>query len=53
MHQGGPRRLWDELERIRTWLAVDGDLPVRGATVTITPDGAVTFSRKGWSATIT
>lgn len=53
VHQGGPRRLWDELERIRTWLAVDGDLPVRGATVTITPDGAVTFSRKGWSATIT
>jgi protein-L-isoaspartate O-methyltransferase len=53
VHQGGPRRLWDELERIRTWLAVDGDLPVRGATVTITPEGAATFSRRGWSATIT
>jgi protein-L-isoaspartate O-methyltransferase len=53
VHQGGPRRLWDELERIRTWLAVDGDLPVRGATVTITPAGATTFSRRGWSATLT
>ncbi|MEU5476682.1 methyltransferase domain-containing protein [Streptomyces mirabilis] len=52
VHQGGPRRLWNELERIRTWLIVDGDLPVRGARVTITPDGAATFSRRGWSATI-
>jgi hypothetical protein len=52
VHQGGPRRLWDLLDRIRTWLAVDGDLPIRGATVTITPDGAATFSRKGWSSTI-
>lgn len=53
VHQGGPRRLWDKLDRIRTWLVVDGDLPVRGATVTIAPDGAVTFSRRGWSATLT
>ncbi|MEI5098418.1 methyltransferase type 11 [Streptomyces sp. PmtG] len=51
VHQGGPRRLWDELDRIRTWLAIDGDLPVRGATVTITPDGTTTVSRSGWSAT--
>lgn len=52
VHQGGPRRLWDELDRIRTWLVVDGDLPIRGAKVTITPDGTATFSRKGWSSTI-
>ncbi|MGW1163590.1 methyltransferase domain-containing protein [Streptomyces sp. NPDC002519] len=52
VHQGGPRRLWDELDRIRTWLVVDGDLPVHGAKVTITPDGAATFSRRGWSSTI-
>jgi len=52
VHQGGPRRLWDELDRICTWLVIDGDLPVRGATVTITPDGAATLSRRGWSATI-
>ncbi|MEU5438219.1 methyltransferase domain-containing protein [Streptomyces sp. NPDC020719] len=52
VHQGGPRRLWDELDRIRTWLAMDGDLPVRGAAVTITADGVTTVSRSGWSATI-
>ncbi|MET9103716.1 methyltransferase domain-containing protein [Streptomyces antibioticus] len=51
VHQGGPRRLWDTLDRIRTWLVVDGALPIRGARVTITPDGAATFSRGGWSAT--
>lgn len=53
VHQGGPRRLWAELDRIRTWLAMDGDLPIRGAKVTIAPDGAATFSRNGWSATLT
>ncbi|GGU49922.1 methyltransferase type 11 [Streptomyces violascens] len=52
VHQGGPRRLWDELDRIRTWLVMDGDLPVSGAAVRVDPDGAVTFSRRGWSATI-
>lgn len=52
VHQGGPRRLWDELDRVRTWLAIDGDLPVRGAEVTITPEGVTTFSRRGWSATL-
>lgn len=52
VHQGGPRRLWDQLDRIRTWLVVDGDLPIHGAKVTITPDGAATFSRRGWSSTI-
>lgn len=51
VHQGGPRRLWDTLDRIRTWLVVDGALPIRGARVTITADGAATFSRGGWSAT--
>ncbi|MGW7521731.1 hypothetical protein ACWGJ2_39825 [Streptomyces sp. NPDC054796] len=52
VHQGGPRRLWDELDRIRTWLAIDGDLPVRGARVRIRPDGTVHLERRGWSATI-
>ncbi|MGW4289597.1 methyltransferase domain-containing protein [Streptomyces sp. NPDC004673] len=52
VHQGGPRRLWDTLDSVRTWLAADGDLPIRGATVTITPDGTTTFARRGWSATI-
>ncbi|MEU0100397.1 methyltransferase domain-containing protein [Streptomyces sp. NPDC006267] len=52
VHQGGPRRLWDELDRVRTWLAIDGDLPVRGADVTITPEGVTKLSRRGWSASI-
>ncbi|MFD7917193.1 methyltransferase domain-containing protein, partial [Streptomyces sp. NPDC059752] len=52
VHQGGPRRLWDELDRIRTWLVIDGDLPVAGAAVRIDPDGTCHLSRSGWSATI-
>lgn len=52
VHQGGPRRLWDELDRIRTWLLIDGDLPVAGAAVRIDPDGTCHLSRNGWSATV-
>ncbi|MFE7113352.1 methyltransferase domain-containing protein [Streptomyces sp. NPDC057575] len=52
VHQSGPRRLWDELDRIRTWLVIDGDLPISGAAVRIDPDGACHFTRSGWSATI-
>jgi protein-L-isoaspartate O-methyltransferase len=53
VHQGGPRRLWEELDRIRTWLVVDGDLPVRGAHVRIHPDGTMRFQRSGWEAVLT
>ncbi|MEU3601558.1 methyltransferase domain-containing protein [Streptomyces sp. NPDC006798] len=35
VHQGGPRRLWDLLDKIRTWLVTDGDLPVVRAAVRI------------------
>ncbi|EFG03764.1 methyltransferase domain-containing protein [Streptomyces clavuligerus] len=52
VHQGGPRRLWDELDKIRTWLVIDGDLPVAGAAVTIDPDGTCHLNRSGWTATI-
>ncbi|MFH8257724.1 methyltransferase type 11 [Streptomyces roseolus] len=52
VHQGGPRRLWDELDRIRTWLVIDGDLPIAGAAVRIDPDGTCTFERSGWTATL-
>ncbi|MGW8989876.1 hypothetical protein ACWGRF_08110 [Streptomyces zhihengii] len=51
VHQSGPRRLWDELGRIRTWLAIDANLPISGAGVRIAPDGTYHFSRSGWSAT--
>ncbi|WP_313880978.1 protein-L-isoaspartate(D-aspartate) O-methyltransferase [Streptomyces silvisoli] len=33
VHQGGPRRLWDELERVRHRLNREGTLPVYGAPV--------------------
>ncbi|WP_409469712.1 protein-L-isoaspartate(D-aspartate) O-methyltransferase [Streptomyces sp. HC307] len=53
VHQGGPRRLWDELERIRHRLNREGGLPVYGAPVRIDPDGALTLSRGAWSVTVT
>lgn len=52
VHQGGPRRLWDELDLIRTWLVIDGELPVSGASVRIHPDGTLQLLRRGWKATI-
>lgn len=52
VHQGGPRRLWDILDDIRhTWLR-EGSLPVYGADVAITPDGAIHLRRGRWQATI-
>lgn len=52
VHQGGPRRLWDELERIRHRLNREGALPVYGAHVKITPNGTLTLSRGKWSLTV-
>ncbi|EKX64442.1 protein-L-isoaspartate(D-aspartate) O-methyltransferase [Streptomyces ipomoeae] len=52
VHQGGPRRLWDELERIRNRLNREGALPVYGALVRIDPDGTLTLSRGAWSVTM-
>jgi protein-L-isoaspartate O-methyltransferase len=52
VHQGGPRRLWDELERIRRRLNLEGGLPIYGAKVTITPAGETTLSRGAWSVTL-
>jgi hypothetical protein len=52
VHQGGPRRLWDELERIRHRLNREGGLPLYGAKVRIDPDGTLTLSRGGWSVTV-
>jgi protein-L-isoaspartate O-methyltransferase len=52
VHQSGPRRLWDLLDDIRhAWLR-DGNLPAYGATVTITPDGAIRLTRGRWQAAI-
>ncbi|MGA4844431.1 protein-L-isoaspartate(D-aspartate) O-methyltransferase [Streptomyces sp. G45] len=52
VHQSGPRRLWDELERIRHFLNHEGTLPVYGARVRVDPDGTCHFRRGAWSATI-
>ncbi|QDY79108.1 protein-L-isoaspartate(D-aspartate) O-methyltransferase [Streptomyces qinzhouensis] len=53
VHQGGPRRLWDLLEKIRDHLNTWGELPVSEARVTITPAGRTTLSRGSWwSATL-
>lgn len=52
VHQAGPRRLWDILDRIRTdWLGT-GELPARGARVRIAPDGTTTLTRGSWRATL-
>ncbi|GAA2137685.1 methyltransferase domain-containing protein [Kitasatospora kazusensis] len=52
VHQGGPRQLWDQLDRVRRrWLG-EGSLPVYGAHVTVTPDGVTTLTRGGWSTVI-
>ncbi|MFD4508395.1 protein-L-isoaspartate(D-aspartate) O-methyltransferase [Streptomyces sp. NPDC058457] len=52
VHQGGPRRLWDVLEKIRHRLNREGGLPVYGAQVAIDPDGTTTLSRGSWTTTL-
>ncbi|MEN8653570.1 protein-L-isoaspartate(D-aspartate) O-methyltransferase [Streptomyces sp. 21So2-11] len=52
VQQGGPRRLYDDLERIRNRLNTEGALPLSGARVEITPEGTCTISRGAWSATV-
>ena len=52
VRQAGPRRLWDTLDAIRHQQVLDGRLPAHGAKVTITPDGAITFTRGKWTATM-
>ncbi|MYU56702.1 MULTISPECIES: methyltransferase domain-containing protein [Streptomyces] len=50
VHQGGPRRLWDVLDEVRTYWLTHGELPVRGARVFITPDGRTVLARGKWHA---
>ncbi|MEV7835312.1 methyltransferase domain-containing protein [Streptomyces subrutilus] len=52
VHQGGPRRLWDALERIRGRLNMEGALPLYGAHARVTPDGVVHLSRGQWSGSL-
>ncbi|MGW1054282.1 methyltransferase domain-containing protein [Streptomyces sp. NPDC002521] len=52
VHQSGPQRLWDALERIRNRLNAEGALPLLGARVRITPDGVCHLSRGRWRASM-
>ncbi|MEV5884016.1 methyltransferase domain-containing protein [Streptomyces sp. NPDC052020] len=52
VHQGGPRRLWNALERIRNRLTAEGALPLLGAKVRVTPDGVCHLSRGRWRASL-
>ncbi|MFE5587841.1 50S ribosomal protein L11 methyltransferase [Kitasatospora sp. NPDC056531] len=53
VHQGGPRRLWQDLESIRNWREIEGGLPLFGCNARISPDGVIRLSRGRWSAEIT
>ncbi|MFD0033818.1 methyltransferase domain-containing protein [Streptomyces sp. NPDC127172] len=53
VHQSGPRRLWDDLERIRHRLNHEGTLPVYGAHARIDPDGTLRLTRGKWSIAVT
>ncbi|MEU6110559.1 methyltransferase domain-containing protein [Streptomyces albidoflavus] len=52
VHQGGPRHLWDALDRIRNRLNTQGALPLLGARARITPNGIVHLSRGQWQASM-
>lgn len=52
LRQGGPRQLWDLLDRIRhDWLSTC-EFPVRGAEVRIAADGTCHLRQASWQATI-
>uniref|UniRef100_UPI003F493967 methyltransferase domain-containing protein n=1 Tax=Streptosporangium sp. CA-235898 TaxID=3240073 RepID=UPI003F493967 len=52
VHQGGPQRLWDVLEGVRTYWLRHGELPLHGARVRVTPDGVIRLQRGTWRGTI-
>lgn len=52
VHESGPRRLWDALDRLRAeWLST-GYFQLYGARAFIAHDGAILLARGGWRATI-
>ena len=52
VHQDGPRRLWNILDRLREdWLR-QGHFPLLGATAMVAHDGAIHLTRGNWQATI-
>lgn len=54
VHQGGPRRLWDILDELRSYWLQHGYFQLHGAEVSIPPEGEKIFLTRGdWEATIT
>ncbi|MGA4841101.1 methyltransferase domain-containing protein [Streptomyces sp. G45] len=52
VHQSGPRRLWDTLERIRHLYNTEGQLGVHGFPVRIEPDGVCHITWGNWTVTL-
>ncbi|TYB61396.1 methyltransferase domain-containing protein [Nonomuraea sp. PA05] len=52
VHQGGPRRLHDLLDRVREQWLREGELPIRGAKVAVSPAGVISLRRGNWTAGI-
>lgn len=53
VHQGGPRRLWDILDRLRDYWISHGYFQLYGARVFIPPEGGkIHLARGDWEATI-
>ena len=52
IYQGGPRRLWDILDDLRSSWLRDGSLPVYGAKATITPHGVIHLEHGHWHTSL-
>ena len=52
VHQSGPRRLWDEIDRVRDIWLEQGQAPFLGASVMVLEDGTVKVRRGTYRATI-
>lgn len=52
VHQSGPRRLWDEIDRVRGIWLEQGQAPFLGANCMILEDGTVKVRRGTYRATI-
>jgi hypothetical protein len=53
VHQGGPRRLWDDLEGVRIKWDERGRFPLHTVRVALSPDGGSLASPDGtWSFSV-
>ncbi|MGW7008652.1 methyltransferase domain-containing protein [Streptomyces sp. NPDC054933] len=49
VHQGGPRRLWDDLEGVRRRWESAGKFPLHRMAVELKPDGGTLTAPDGWT----